>query len=254
MKNKKYLDGIYSKKQNTTMILLHLLYLGMIPYLVSAFYYQRSCLIYEAFGYVLLSFVIIMVTSYFISPGFRLIHKYKKTGNCKEFIEGLDKLKTMSDKINDETLIYIEMLRVNVYFLYDASKAQELFLKLKKPTHKYYFGIYQRLEIDYLISIDSLEEGRKKVSENKSKNPVLDRYVIALNVKDPSYVEDDIEYIIKTNIKNKKIDSINNISYLMTYFSLRNDDEKAKKYAQMALDLNTDCNEINSKAKTILGI
>ncbi len=254
MKDKKYLDGIYSKKQNTTMILMHLLYLGFIPYIISAYISKRNCLVFEAFGFVLLSFIIILIGGYFISPGFRLISKYKKSGNCKEFIEGLDKLKSMSNKINDETLNYIEMLRVNVYFLYDVSKAQELFLKLKKPTHKYYYGVYQRLEIDYLISLDLLEEARKKVSENKSKNPVLDRYTIAINVKDTSYIEDDIEYIIKTNIKNRKIDSINNISYLMTYFYLRNDKQKADKYAKMVLDLNTDCNEINLKAKKILGI
>lgn len=69
----------------------------------------------------------------------------------------------MSERINDETINYIEMLRVNVYFLVDVEKAKELFIKLKVPTHKYYKGIYQRLEIDYLISINNLEEARKRL-------------------------------------------------------------------------------------------
>lgn len=35
---KKFKDGIYSSKQNKLMILMHLLYLGTIPYLVSAYF------------------------------------------------------------------------------------------------------------------------------------------------------------------------------------------------------------------------
>ncbi len=250
---KKFKDGIYSSKQNTLMILMHLLYLGTIPYLVSAYFFKRNCLVYEAFGFVLLSFIIIIIVGVLSSPGYKAIRKYKKSGNCNDFIHDLDKLKAMSDRINDETINYIEMLRVNVYFLVDVEKAKELFIKLKVPTHKYYKGIYQRLEIDYLISINNLEEARKKVASYRLKNPIVERYIIVLEVNDISYYEENIERIIRTNLS-KKIDLINNLSYLMTYFSLRNNEEKAKFYAEKILSLNTDCTAINLKAKKVLGI
>ncbi len=250
---KKFRDGIYSSKQNTLMILMHLLYLGVIPYLVSAYLFKRNCLVYEAFGFVLLALLIIIIVGVLSSPGYKAIRKYKNSGNCNIFIHDLDKLKVMSNRINDETLNYIEMLRVNVYFLVDVEKAQELFLKLKIPTHKYYKGIYQRLEIDYLISINNLEEARNKVATYKLKNPIIERYSIVLEVNDISYYEDNIEHIIRTNLT-RKIDLINNLSYLMTYFSLRNNEEKAKFYAEKILSLNTDCSAINLKAKKVLGI
>lgn len=250
---KKFRDGIYSSKQNTLMILMHLLYLGVIPYLVSAYLFKRNCLVYEAFGFVLLALLIIIFVGVLSSPGYKAIRKYKKSGNCNIFIHDLDKLKVMSNRINDETLNYIEMLRVNVYFLVDVEKAQELFVKLKIPTHKYYKGIYQRLEIDYLISINNLEEARNKVATYKLKNPIIERYSIVLEVNDISYYEDNIEHIIRTNLT-RKIDLINNLSYLMTYFSLRNNEEKAKFYAEKILSLNTDCSAINLKAKKVLGI
>lgn len=249
-KQRKLPDGMFTKKQFLLYIASMFLYLGAIPFLVLTIITTDSIYSIIAIAYVVLCAILIIFLMGICSPLHKMEKQRNKTGDIKKYIDELENLK--SDKLKEDTYNYLDILIVDSYFSYDLSKANELFVLLKKPTLKKYAIVYQLVEICYYINNGKYQEAKEKINIYSSVNPLIKKIN---NIGDiycnKEFKLDNIEKSYPINTKNV-YKNVNNASALLSYYQVRNDLSKAKEYATFILNQNTTMEACNSLARNIL--
>ncbi len=252
MKKRKLPEYMFTKKQVAIFICSMLLYVGFVPFLVLTILTNQSIYSIIAICYVVLALIVILIINTLTNP----LHKMEKerniTGDVKKFILDVESLK--SDLVKEETINYLNILLVNAYFNVDLKKGLEMFPSLKRPTVKKFAYYYQLVEVCYHINKDEFDKANELITVYKDINPYIKRlnkdFIKIYSTKD--YVMENIEKMFPINTK-KVFLNVNNAEILLTYYSLRENEEKAKEYASFILNSNTTMEECNIHARKVLG-
>ncbi len=243
-------EGMFTKKQFAIYIATFFLFLGIVPFLILTFNTKDRLYSILAIVYTILCGILIIVLTNLLSPLYKIQKERNYSGDVKKYIDELEKLK--SDLVKDETYNYLNIMIVNSYFNYDLSKANELFVTLKKPTVKKYAMFYQLVEVCYYINNERYDEAREAIKTYSSVNGVIQKSSNLVDIyNNPEYKLDNIEKIYPINTK-KVFINVNNASTLLSYYLVRNDLVKAKEYASFILKQNTNMEVDNSLARKVL--
>lgn len=252
MRKRKLPEYMFTKKQFTIYICSMLLYVGFVPFLVLSFITKQKLYSILAICYIILALLFILFISVVTNPLFKIEKERNRTGDIKKFILDVKSLK--SDLVKEESINYLNIILVNAYFSFDLEKGLEMFKSLKKPTVKKFAYIYQLVEVCYYINKGEFDKANEGIISYKDINP----YIKKLN-KDFVKIYSSKECIIENIEKmfpintNKIYVNVNNAETLLTYYSLRENEIKAKEYASFILKSNTTMEECNKHARKVLG-
>lgn len=160
--------------------------------------------------------------------------------------------------LHSETRKQLMLHQVNLLFVIDLNRATEIFNLIEVPKIKSNLGFYKVIEtilkinkneIDKQIleeTISNLEKEYTDYFNKQSIKHIKRLYEIVYTNKEIS----DIELFDNKNMK--RFVKILNYEKAMKYYYVRGNTEKAKKYANLISEFNTNFNELNKDVQEVL--
>ena len=202
---------------------------------------------------VTLTFVVVGIyanTNNILNP---IINEMNITCNYKDFDLKLQEIEEV-ENLHSDSKAYLNLLRCNYLEYISPKKTTELFMSIKKPTSAFYKRCYDELEILNYIRSGDYDKAKELIDKHR-KAITIDFNTLTLmenTIKiDKGETIKDVEKVYKLDNK-EKFKNIVSAYNLMCYYSKQDNIDKAKEYAKMLLDYQSDFTYINNLAKEVL--
>lgn len=248
--------GCYTKKQQKRTNLGIIIGMAIISIIGVAFIILDLNLIIGFIIGLVLTFFSMMFISSKNNVLINIINEFYNTldyETCEKKIIELYK-----QPLHSETRKQLMLHQVNLLFVIDLNRATEIFNLIEVPKIKSNLGSYKVIEtilkinkneIDKQIleeTISSLEKEYTDYFNKQSIKHIKRLYEIVYTNKEIS----DIESFDNKNMK--RFVKILNYGNAMRYYYVRGNIEKAKKYANLISEFNTNFNELNKEVQEVL--
>lgn len=245
--------GILTKKQNIISKLIFILPALVIFTEIIIVHNTSYMYLYIISG--LLTFAIMIIVTFKTNPISKVFDSANKDLSFKNFLGLIQQYET-SSSLHYETYNFLQIVKANYYFAYDIEEGIRIFETVKEPESKMYIDIYNVVKSEYFLNkkdlnglISHLNEYKKQKTCNKQYVNQLN-YLIDINLKNVQI--QNVESIFPINKNKLRFQSLVNAFILMNYYDKNSDDNKAKFYAKIILNMNHDFKYYNDSANEIL--
>lgn len=198
-------------------------------------------------------FVFIIAWGILFNPFSKVVNKFNKDLDFVTFEKGI--LEMLDNNLHPDSRSHLNVLYANYLYTYDLCRGIELFNKIERPEYKAYRLFYDIVAINNAANEKNEEKAYELLESFKIEHSKYQQHIISLSrLLTIVFTSDEIQNIEAYYPLNNrvKINNIINANTLMSYYSTRNNLEKAKYYAKYLLDNNQTLLQLIAEAEAVM--